>query len=65
LVRRGTQWSRFRWQDELLSVIWLYNRTGDAQLLELARLLNAQAADWGKFYANFPYHEKLEMGHNS
>jgi beta-L-arabinofuranosidase (glycosyl hydrolase family 127) len=40
-----TDWSRFRWQDELLSVIWLYNRTGDAQLLELARLLKAQAAD--------------------
>src|SRR5580698_6862041 len=39
-------WSKFRWQDELLSVIWLYNRTGSAYLLDLARLLHAQGYDW-------------------
>lgn len=55
--------SRFRWQEQLLSIIWLYNHTGDAQLLELARLLKEQATDWGKFYENFPYHEKLEKGY--
>ena len=34
-------WGKFRWQDELLSVIWLYNRTGSPYLLDLARLLHA------------------------
>jgi len=29
-------WGKFRWQDELLSVIWLYNRTGSPYLLDLA-----------------------------
>jgi uncharacterized protein len=29
-------WGKFRWQDEVLSVIWLYNRTGSAYLLDLA-----------------------------
>jgi hypothetical protein len=40
-------WGKFRWQDELLSVIWLYNRTGEASLLDLARLLREQGHDCG------------------
>ena len=28
-------WGKFRWQDEALSVIWLYNRTGAPKLLDL------------------------------
>jgi hypothetical protein len=64
LVKRPlNEWGRFRWQDELLSVLWLYNRTADPRLLELAHLLKTQSADWGAFYANFPFHDKLEMGH--
>ena len=62
-------WGRFRWQDELLSVIWLYNRTGSAPLLELARLLHSQGYDWMAQYANFKYtarvtaeYLKLEQG---
>ncbi len=39
-------WGKFRWQDELLSVIWLYNRTGSPYLLDLARLLHQQGYDW-------------------
>lgn len=48
-------WGKFRWQDELLSVIWLYNRTGSPKLLDLARLLHKQGFDWMALYANFPY----------
>ena len=33
------EWAIYRWQDEVLSVLWLYNRTGDAALLDLARQL--------------------------
>jgi uncharacterized protein len=52
-------WSKFRWQDELLSVIWLYNRTGSAYLLELAHLLQKQGYDWMAQYANFQYTQRI------
>jgi len=52
-------WGKFRWQDEVLSVIWLYNRTGSAYLVDLARLLHQQGHDWVAQYANFQYTEKI------
>jgi hypothetical protein len=52
-------WGKFRWQDEALSVLWLYNRTGEAYLLNLARLLHQQGHDWIAEYANFQYKEKI------
>ncbi|MGB8259186.1 MAG: beta-L-arabinofuranosidase domain-containing protein, partial [Terracidiphilus sp.] len=52
-------WGKFRWQDELLSVLWLYNRTGAGYLLELARLLHAQGYDWTAQYADFQYTKKI------
>jgi uncharacterized protein len=48
-------WGKFRWQDELLSVIWLYCRTGSAWLLDLAHLLRQQGYDWASQYAQFHY----------
>ncbi len=52
-------WGRFRWQDELLSVIWLYNRTGSAPLIDLAHLLHKQGYDWMAQYANFQYKSRI------
>src|ERR1019366_820397 len=52
-------WSKFRWQDELLSVVWLYNRTGSAYLLDLAQLLHKQGFDWQSDFANFKYTERI------
>lgn len=52
-------WGKFRWQDEALSVIWLYNRTGSAPLLNLVRLLHKQGYDWMAQYANFQYKERI------
>lgn len=52
-------WSRFRWQDELLSVIWLYNLTGSAYLLDLAHLLRKQGYDWQTQYADFKYTKRI------
>lgn len=52
-------WGRFRWQDELLSVIWLYDRIGAAYLLDLARLLHEQGYDWMAQYADFKFKEKV------
>ena len=52
-------WGKFRWQDELLSVVWLYNRTGSAYLLNLAKLLHQQGYDWMAQYANFQYTQRI------
>jgi hypothetical protein len=48
-------WGKFRWQDNALVVLWLYNRTGEPKLLELANLLHQQGFDWQKQYANFKF----------
>ncbi|HWT67221.1 MAG TPA: beta-L-arabinofuranosidase domain-containing protein, partial [Terracidiphilus sp.] len=52
-------WGKFRWQDEVLSVLWLYNRTGSPYLLDLARMLHAQGYDWPAEFANFPYKRRI------
>jgi hypothetical protein len=52
-------WGRFRWQDEVLSVMWLYKRTGEPSLLQLARLLHDQGYDWTADFANFQYTERM------
>jgi hypothetical protein len=48
-------WGMFRWQDNALSVIWLYNRTGDEKLLGLLRLLHKQGFDWQASFADFKH----------
>jgi len=52
-------WGKFRWQDNLLSVLWLYNRTGSAYLLDLARLLHKQGFDWQGQFADFKYTQRI------
>jgi len=52
-------WGKFRWQDNLLTVLWLYNRTGSPYLLDLARLLHTQGYDWLAQYANFQYTQRI------
>jgi hypothetical protein len=51
-------WGRYRWQDEALSVIWLYNRTGEPGLLDLIRLLQQQGYDWQAEFADFKYTQR-------
>jgi hypothetical protein len=52
------QWAVYRWADEVLSIIWLYNRTGDPRLLTLARTLHNQGEDWGRHFASFEFDHK-------
>ncbi|MBV9622562.1 MAG: glycoside hydrolase family 127 protein [Acidobacteria bacterium] len=52
-------WGKFRWQDEVLTVVWLYNRTGNEALLDLARVLHQQGHDWQAQFANFKYTEPI------
>jgi len=53
------EWAIFRWHDEVLSVLWLYNRTGEASLLDLARKLHQQGHDWEAQFANFKTTDKV------
>ena len=39
-------WQKIRGGDNLESIHWLYNRTGESFLLELAQLLHERTADW-------------------
>jgi hypothetical protein len=48
-------WGKYRWQDEVLIVEWMYERTGDASLLLLARLLEQQGYDWIAGFTNFKH----------
>ncbi|MEO6982977.1 MAG: beta-L-arabinofuranosidase domain-containing protein [Edaphobacter sp.] len=51
-------WGKFRWQDNVLVVIWLYNRTGDPKLLDLAHILHQQGFDWKANFADFKYTQR-------
>jgi len=39
-------WQKMRGGDNLYSVYWLYNRTGDAELLKLADKIHRRTANW-------------------
>ena len=41
-------WQHYRGGDNLWSVAWLYSRTGDAKLLELADKIHRNTANWTK-----------------
>jgi DUF1680 family protein len=58
-TRPLVDWGKFRWQDNVLIVIWLYNRTGDPKLLELAELLHKQGFDWQANFADFKYTQPI------
>ena len=52
-------WGKFRWQDNTLTVFWLYNRTGDPKLLDLAQLLHQQGFNWVADFADFKYKDRI------
>jgi hypothetical protein len=39
-------WQKIRGGDNLQSVLWLYNRTGERWLLDLGKVLHQRTADW-------------------
>jgi DUF1680 family protein len=54
------EWAIYRWADELLSVLWLYNRNGDSRLLELARSLHEQGYNWKSHFTSFQFPGKVQ-----
>lgn len=59
-------WARMRWADLLLSVQWLYERCGDAWLIDIAQQIHEQGFDWCTHFEDFPFTEKAsQWGHES
>jgi hypothetical protein len=57
-------WGKPRGGDNLASVLWLYNRSGERFLLELADLLHRQTSDWiGELGGDGPPEETFDYGH--
>ncbi len=48
------EWGWVRGADNVLVVYWLYERTGEPFLLELADLILAQTFDWGAYLSDLP-----------
>jgi len=42
----GKSWAGVRWGDNIDSIYWLYNRTGDAFLIDLVNKIHTHSADW-------------------
>jgi uncharacterized protein len=58
-TRPLTDWGKYRWQDEVACIVWLYNRSGDPDLLRLARILHQQGYNWHAQFENFDYTTKM------
>ncbi len=56
-------WSQSRWMDLVLSLHWLYDRTGDDKLLELAALAKQQGYDWRAHFADFKFPDRVTSEH--
>jgi DUF1680 family protein len=54
-------WGKFRWQDLIISLFWLYERTNEEWLLDLAAELQAQGYDWREHFARFIYKREADV----
>ncbi len=55
-------WAQFRWFEALIPLYWLYERTGENWLLNLAVKLHAQGFDWVDFFEAWPMKEPTPKG---
>ncbi len=56
-----TGWAKARGAEMLLCVMWLYNRTKESCLLELAQIIAEQTTDWTDIFHDFPFWRKVEQ----
>ncbi|MBN2307382.1 MAG: glycoside hydrolase family 127 protein, partial [Candidatus Hydrogenedentes bacterium] len=54
-------WGRFRWADLVISLHWLYERTGHKFLLDLAAKAHAQGFDWRASFAQFRHTGRIGL----
>jgi uncharacterized protein len=55
-------WGQTRWFEALISIWWLYERTGESWLIDLASKLRAQGFDWISFFKQWPYRKPERQG---
>lgn len=55
-------WAMFRWFELLISIQWLYERTGEPWLLDLSVKIRSQGFDWGSFFGRWPLVEPTPTG---
>lgn len=51
-------WGRMRWADLVVSIHWLYNRTGEPWLLDVAAMAARQGYDWRGHFEDFRHTQK-------
>lgn len=51
--RQLFDWSQYRWADLVLSIHWLYSRTGAPVLLDVAARVAAQGYNWRRHFEEF------------
>ncbi len=51
-------WNYFRWGDFLVCLFWLYDRTHEPWLLDLAWKAATQGYDWPKYFSDLPMKDK-------
>lgn len=54
-------WNKFRWQDLVLCIHWLYDRTGEAWLLDLANEAHTQGYDWLAHFGDLPIKNRVNL----
>ena len=54
------EWGEVRWADLALSIYWLYERTPQDWLLDLADKVQRQGFDWRAHFESFPYQGRTE-----
>jgi DUF1680 family protein len=52
-------WGQYRWADLSLSLYWLYRRTREPWLLEVAAQVQAQGYDWREHFTSFAFPNKI------
>jgi uncharacterized protein len=55
-------WGQFRWFEGLIPLFYLFERTGQEWLLDLAVKFQAQGFHWGDFFKRWPYEEATPRG---
>jgi len=54
------EWGKSRWADLVLSIHWLYERSPEGWLLDLAAKARAQGYDWRRHFEAFRYKGKVQ-----
>lgn len=50
-------WAHTRWFESFIAIWWLYERTGEEWLLNLASKIHSQGFDWVSLFKHWPYRQ--------